>query len=133
MSINVRGMANAATQNVNSNLTIDLLRSNGYTISPNGKQVPAFLTLSGAAQVQGLAAKDLQHMNNLNIQGVLRKVYLYGNWMGVVRSDSKGGDVLVFPQAPGMDDQQWKVVTVFETWADWCSVGVVLQVGTVAS
>lgn len=131
--MNLRNIVNRVTQTVNPNLTIDLLRSDGYTTAANGKQAPAFLTLSGAAQVQGLAAKDLQHMNNLNIQGVLRKVYLYGNWMGVVRSDAKGGDVLVFPQAPGMPDQQWKVVTVFETWPDWCAVGVVLQVGTVAA
>ena len=125
--MNLRGMANRLTQTVNANIQITLLRSDGYTVGANFKQVPKQIELSGEAQIQALAGKDLQHVNNLNIQGVLRKVYLYGNWMGVVRADSKGGDVLVFPQAPCMGDQKWKVVTVLETWPDWCAVAVVLQ------
>ncbi len=127
MSINVRGMANASTQVVNSNLTISLQRSTGYTTAPNGTQVPTFTTLSGEAQIQALGPEDLKYMNSLNIQGVKRKVYLYGNWMGVVRTDAKGGDVLTFPQVPGDTAQQWKAVTVFETWPTWSSIGVVLQ------
>lgn len=127
MSINVRGIANSLTRIVNDNQTIYLLRANGYTTLPNGKQVPAFLTFSGEAQIQALGPKDLQHLNNLNIQGVSRKVYLYGNWMGVVRADAKGGDILKFPQVAGAPIQDWKVVTVFETWETWCAVGVALQ------
>lgn len=133
MSMNIRAIANARTQIVNSNQTITLFRSNGFTVGSNGKQVPVFITLTGDAQIQALGPKDLQHINNLNIQNVDRKVYLYGNWMGVVRADSKGGDVLQFPQVPGGANQQWKVVTVFETWDTWVAVGVSLQVGTVAS
>ncbi len=127
MSINVRAMANARTQVVNSNQTISLQRSTGYTTSPNGTQVPTFTTLSGEAQIQALGPEDLKYMNSLNIQGVKRKVYLYGNWMGVVRTDSKGGDVLSFPQIPGGTAQQWKAVTIFETWDSWSAIGVVLQ------
>lgn len=129
--MNLRGIANRVTSGINPNRTISLLRSTGYTTGANGKQVPTFDTLSGEAQIQALGPKDLQHLNNLNIQGVSRKVYLYGNWMGVVRTDAKGGDLLNFPQVPGMPDQQWKAVTVFETWPDWCSIGVALQIGTV--
>jgi hypothetical protein len=127
--INVRGMANAAIQVVNANITIPLLRSTGYTVGANGKQMPTYDTLSGPAQVQALGPKDLQHVNALNLQNVSRKVYLYGNWMGVVRADEKGGDLLTFPQIGGGADHQWKVVTVFETWPTWCAVGVVLQGG----
>lgn len=125
--MNLRNIANSVTRTVNPNLTIELLRSTGYTTGTNGKQVPTYATFSGEANVQGMGPSDLQHMNNLNIQGVVRKVYLYGNWMGVVRADAKGGDLLTFPQAPGMPDQQWKAVTVFETWPDWCAIGVVMQ------
>lgn len=129
--MNLRGLANSVTQRVNPNQTITLLRSNGFTVSPNGKQVPAFLQFSGEAQIQALGAEDLRHLNNLNIQGVSRKVYLYGNWMGVVRADAKGGDLLNFPQVPGEPMQQWKAVTVFETWPDWCAIGVSLQTSVV--
>lgn len=127
--INVRGMANTAIQVVNANITIPLLRSKGYTVGANGKQVPTYDTLSGPAQVQALGPKDLQHVNALNLQNVSRKVYLYGNWMGVVRADEKGGDLLKFPQVPDGPAQDWKVVTVFETWPTWAAVGVVLQGG----
>lgn len=125
--MNLRGLANSVTQNVNSNQTITLLRNTGYTTDANYNQVPTFETLSGAAQIQSLGPKDLQHADYLNIQNVSRKVYLYGNWQGVVRANSKGGDILTFPQIPGGDNQNWKVVIVFETWSSWCSVGVVLQ------
>ena len=125
--MNLRGLANSVTQNVNSNQTITLLRNTGYTTDTNYNQVPTFETLSGAAQIQALGPKDLQHADHLNIQNVSRKVYLYGNWQGVVREDSKGGDILTFPQIPGGDNQNWKVVIVFESWPEWCSVGVVLQ------
>jgi hypothetical protein len=129
--INVRGMANAAIQVVNDNQTITLERSAGYTTAPGGKRTPAYDTFSGEAQIQALGPKDLQHVANLNLQDVSRKVYLYGNWMGVVRADAKGGDLLTFPQVPGGTNQKWKVVTVFETWATWCAVGVVLQTDVV--
>lgn len=131
--MNLRAMANSRTQTINPNLVIELLRSNGYTVGAAFKQIPAFISMTGEAQIQALSGKDLMHLNNLGIEGVSRKVYLYGNWMGVVRSDEKGGDVLVFPQVPGEPNQQWKIRTVFETWPDWCAVGVSLQVGTVAT
>lgn len=125
---NVRGLANSAIAAVNPHIIAGLKQNTGYTTLPNGKQVAGYAArVDAEAQVQALGASDLKHMADLNIQGVMRKVYLYGNWGGVVRADKTGGDLLVFPQAPGDTEQEWKVVTVFETWADWCSVGVVLQ------
>ncbi|MES2351902.1 MAG: hypothetical protein V4641_30385, partial [Pseudomonadota bacterium] len=64
--MNLRGIANGVIQIVNSNLTIDLLRSTGYATGANGKQIPTYATLNGEAQVQALGPKDLQHLNNLN-------------------------------------------------------------------
>ena len=125
--MNLRGLANSVTQQINENQTITLQRNTGYTTDLNYNQVPTFETLTGEAQIQALGPKDLQHLSYLNIQNVSRKVYLYGNWQGVVRADSKGGDILTFPEIPGGDNRNWKVVTVFETWDTWCAVGVVLQ------
>lgn len=125
--MNLHNLVRGAITAVNMDAEITLLRSTGYTTGANGKQTPVDTVFTGPAQIQGLGPSDLRHTDALNIQGVWRKVYLYGNWMGVVRSDQKGGDVLVFPQAPTLADQNWKVVTVFETWPDWCAVGVVLQ------
>lgn len=125
--MNLHHIVRGAIAVVNPDINVSLERSTGYTVAADGEQIPTYATLEGPGQVQALSAKDLQHAANLNIQSVDRKVYLYGNWMGVVRADQKGGDVLTFPQAPGAGPQDWKVVIVFETWPDWCAVGVVLQ------
>lgn len=127
--MNLHGIVRGAINVVNPDITVGLRRSTGYTVLPDGSQVPSYATMDGPGQVQALSGNDLRHLANLNISSVDRKVYLYGNWMGVVRADQKGGDILTFPQVPGADLQDWKVVTVFETWPDWCAVGVVLQNG----
>ncbi len=125
--MNLHAIARGAVNSVNPDTPATLLRSNGYTTAADGKQVPAFLSDSGDIQVQGVAPKDLVHMNALNIQGVARVVYLRGHLAGIVRADQKGGDILNFPQEPGGAVASWKVVSIKETWPDWCSAIVVLQ------
>lgn len=126
--MNLHAMVRGVITAVNPDQTISLKRSSGYTTGSNGKQVASYdATVSGPAQIQALSGGDLKHMNDLNITGIMRKVYLYGNWMGVIRADKTGGDVLTFPQVPASTAQDWKIISVFETWPDWCAVGVVLQ------
>lgn len=129
MSLNLHSMVRGPIGVVNSDIAATLRRSTGYTTLPGGKQVPAYADTTGRAQVQALSASELKHINDLNIQGVLRKVYLYGDWGGPVRADATGGDLLVFPRVKGGANATWKIVTIFETWTDsgWCAVGVVLQ------
>ncbi len=129
--MNLHGIVRGVISAVNPDQTIALLRSTGYTTDAASKQIPTFATLTGPAQVQASSGKDIERMNNLNIQGIFRTVYLYGNWVGIVRADSKGGDILKFPQVPGAVVQDWKIVNVKETWPDWCSVIVCLQTTTV--
>lgn len=130
--MNLHGIVRGAITTVNPDISATLLRSDGYITAPGGKQVPKFLSFSGKIQVQGVSAKDLEHIDFLNIQGVLRLVYLYGNWAGVVRADQKGGDIMKFAQIPGAAIQDWRVVNIKETWPDWCSVIVQLQTTAVA-
>lgn len=125
--MNLHNIVRSAITSVNPDISATLLRSNGYTTDAAGKQIPAYLTFTGKIQVQGVSGKDLEHTDFLNIQGVLRTVYLRGNWAGVVRADQKGGDIMKFPQIPGTAVQDWRVVTIKETWPDWCSVIVWLQ------
>jgi len=125
--VNLHAIVRGAITSVNPDIPATLLRSNGYVTGADGKQVPVFLSFSGKIQVQGVSGKDLEHTDNLNIQGVLRTVYLVGNWAGVVRADQKGGDIMKFPQVPGAAVQDWRVVSIKETWPDWCSVIVCLQ------
>lgn len=125
--MNLRQIANNATRAINPNITATLKRSNGYTTDAAGKRTPTFEVLSGDIQVQAMSAGDLQHTENLSIQGVLRAVYINGNWAGVVRIDEKGGDVLSFAQYPNGNLCSWKVVNVVESWAGWTKVIVCLQ------
>lgn len=129
MSLNLHGMVRGVITAVNSDIPGTLRRSTGYTTAPNGTRTPTYADTTGRIQVQALSSTELKHVNDLNIQGVIRKVYLYGDWGGPIRADATGGDLLVFPRVKGGAPATWKIVTTFETWTDsgWCAVGVVLQ------
>lgn len=126
--MNLHGIVRSAINTVNPDQLITLKRSNGYITDAAGKQIPQYIILQGMAQIQSLSSTDLRQVEFLNIQGTMRAVYLQGNWCGVIRADQKGGDVLVFGQTPNAPAQNWKVVSVAETWPDWSKVIVCLQV-----
>lgn len=123
--MNLRGMANGVTRSVNPNIPATLKRSAGYVTDVAGKRTPQFQELTGTIQVQPMGTGDLQHAEFLNLQGVLRAVYIHGNWAGVVRGETKGGDVLIFSEAG--ESKTWNVVNVVEAWPDWTKVIVCLQ------
>jgi hypothetical protein len=126
--MNLHGIVRGVITAVNPDVVITLKRSNGYTTALNGKQTPLYdAPVTGPAQIQPMGKSDLRHMAELNIQGVFRTVYLYGNWFGIVRADKTGGDVLTFWQATGRPASDWKIVDVPEIWPDWCRVSVVMQ------
>lgn len=113
---------------VNPNTPAQLFKSTGSATGTNGKQAPAYAPVAnGDVQVQALSGRQLQHINNLGINGVLRKIYLHGDWQSTVRSALTGGDKFVFTSA-GVTNGTWLVVQVLETWPDWCCVAVQLQV-----
>ena len=125
--MNLRGLVNQYTQITNPNIQINWIQSTGYTTNAAGKRTPTSLTLTVKAQVQALDTTNLQHTDGLNITGVMRSVYLYGNAAGVVRADNIGGDILVFPEVPNGCNKNWLITKVVETWSDWCHVIVTLQ------
>ncbi len=126
--MNLRRIANGLTQAVNPNVPATLIRSTGgYATDAAGHRTPAIQQYQIKVQVQGLSGRELQHLEGLNVQGVMRAVYLYGDISGVVRADQKGGDVLKFREAPRGSERSWRVVQVLETWPDWCKVAVVMQ------
>ena len=125
--MDVRAIVNRFTQSVNPNMTVTWVQSTGYTTDAAGNRTPTTTSTTVQAQVQGLTAPDLRHMDGLNIQGVLRSVHLFGNVQGVVRIDQQGGDILQFPEVPNGPTRNWRVVQVMETWATWCRVIVALQ------
>ena len=125
--MNIHGLASCCTGAVNPSVVATIKTSTGATTNADGSQTPTYTTATGMVNVQALAAKDIQHLNGLNIQGVTRKAYCYGNVNGIIRASGKGGDVLTLP-----DGTIWKVGNVFESWPDWSAVGLIEQAPAVS-
>ena len=120
--MNLHGMVSGVIGAVNPNVLVTVQRSTGYTTNAGGKRVPTYNTTTNvSAQIQGVKAKEIEHLNSMNIQGVLRSVHLTGDWRGIQRATQQGGDMLQF------DGRNWLVVWVYETWPDWSRVIVSQQ------
>lgn len=145
--MDLRGLANSVTSTVNPNTIVTVKRSTGYTIGAGRKQVPQYAApVSGPGQIQALDSVDLKQLDGLNIQGDVRAIYLRGVLAGVVRPQSKGGDIISIPllafgfqpdnqpfdTVPFIDQNgtyaiNWLVVKVLETWPTWTKAAIVLQ------
>lgn len=127
--MDLRGIANSVTGTINPNEIVTVLRSTGYSIGAGAKQVPSYAApVVGPGQIQALDADDIKQIDGLNIQGVLRAIYLRGTLAGVVRPDQTGGDLItIAAPAPEALRGTWLVVKVLETWPDWTKAVIVLQ------
>ena len=123
--MDLRGIVNGVTATVNPNETVTVLRSKGYTISDDGaRQVPIYdVPITGPAQVQALDNSDLRQIENLNIQGEIRAIYLRGVLAGVIRPDGTGGDLI----KRGFPVETWLVTKVLESWPTWSKACIVRQ------
>lgn len=122
--MDLRGIANGVITTVNPNETVTVLRSTGYTIGAGAKQVPGYaVPVVGPGQVQALDADDIKQLDGLNIQGVIRAIYLRGTLAGVIRPDGTGGDIVKRKN----ETETWLVVKVLESWPDWTKAAIVLQ------
>ena len=150
--MNLRALANLVTSRINGNQTITWVQNIGYSINAAGKRTPNTISSTVSAQIQPVSGRDLMHMEGMNVQGVMRAVYMYGVPQGAVRADGKGGDILQFPESlvassynpstignfaigvgiigapvPPPPVRNWLVSQVLETWPDWSKVIVTLQ------
>ncbi|WP_176048152.1 hypothetical protein [Burkholderia sp. BCC1644] len=129
--MNLHGIVSGVIGTVNPFVPVTLQQSAGYTTAADGSRTPTYSVSPQSVQVQALSAKEIQHLDGLNIQGVMRKAYLNGDWRGVYRATNQGGDLMQFAAAAGvpasLQGTTWKVVQVFETWPDWCALAIQLQ------
>jgi hypothetical protein len=127
--MDLRTLANSVSNTVNANMIVSVKASTGYTIGAGLKQVPAYAApVDGPAQLQALDGYELKQLDNLNLQGVLRAIYLRGALAGIIRPNSKGGDlVTIAAPAPVQFRGIWLVVKVFETWSTWTKCAICLQ------
>lgn len=122
--MNLHSAVAGAIGAINPFIPVSIQRSTGYTVAPGGKQVPSYATVpSMMGQKQPLSGSDIYRLNTLNIQGVTCKMYLNGNYEGVVRDDGQGGDLFTF----GTPAKLYLVTQVMERWPDWCCVALTMQ------
>ena len=120
--MNLRSLVNGATRRVNPNVTVSIQVSTGYTTAADGSRTPTYSTTSTTGNMQPLSSQDLKRLEGLNIQSVTAKVFLNGDYEGVVRNDGKGGDLLT------INGKTYLITAVIERWPDWCVVGVTEQI-----
>lgn len=112
---------------VNPNTAATLLKSTGYTTVADGQRVPEYSTSTADVQVQAPHGKNLEHINALNIAGIVRVLFLNGGyWNGTVRVKAEGGDIIQFPLYGDTLPVSWLVVSA-KNWPDWSEIIVVLQ------
>lgn len=122
--MNLRGIANSATSSVNPNERVLVYKSEGYTIGAGAKQIPQYgVPQSMLANVQALDGDALKQIEGLNIQGVIRSIYIRGQISGTSRPNQTGGDIVKRKNAT----ETWLVVKVLETWDTWTKAVIVLQ------
>jgi len=127
--VDLRSIAGSVITAVNPDIFATVMSSTGYTIAPDGKQTPAYNTVTEVpVQVQSLSFRDLMQVEGLNLNGEKRAIYIKGKLDGTVRVAGKGGDLIVINN--GTSIGTWLVVQSLEQWPDWCKVAVVLQDGS---
>jgi len=120
--MNLRKIANRVTSGVNPNVTAQIYKSTGYSTNDDGSQSPSYAdAVSMKVQKQAISQSDLQHIDNINLQGQFVSIYTNGNWCGLNRKKNEGGDLFV------IGDDKWLVVSVPEIWPDWTRVIACLQ------
>ena len=120
--MDLRSIANAGASVVNANTIVTVLRSTGYTLGAGQRQIPTYAApVTGPASIQALSADDVKQIENLNIQGTIRSIYLRGSLAGAVRPESKGGDLVEF------GGETWLVVKILESWPTWTKAVICLQ------
>jgi len=109
---------------INPQSTLTIAVSSGYTTNPDGSRIPQYTLTTLVADVQGLDAASLRMVEGLNIQGISRRVWVNGQYAGVVRAAFKGGDLVTDESG-----QQWLITAVPEGWdkSGWCSFVMTLQ------
>lgn len=124
--MNLHAIANGAVTAINPNTVGVIYSSAGYTTAPSGARSPTFTASDPVQmQVQALSGHELAHLDSLNIQGILRAIYVNGSVEGADRATGKGGDILAF------NGQWWLVTVVLEPWDanGWTKVAATQQNG----
>ncbi len=117
--MNLHKIVRGAINRINPDVQGSWQASTGYTTAATGKRSPGYAAaVTITVQEQALTAKELAHLNSMNIGGVLRGFWADGDIQSVDHSQTPpaGGDLLTVPSGT------YLIVQVFETWSQsgWC-------------
>jgi hypothetical protein len=129
--MDLRILANAATQNVNPNTPAVIITNQGWVTDAAGHRTPVTATTAVTIQIQAMDQGLIRHTDGLNITGIVRSIYIYYPANSVVRVTGQGGDIVQFSQILGGTVNNWLVTHVIEEWqstnAAWSHVLCTLQ------
>uniref|UniRef100_A0AB39C8W5 Head protein n=1 Tax=Acinetobacter phage vB_AbaM-SPB TaxID=3236747 RepID=A0AB39C8W5_9CAUD len=120
--LRVRAIANSITTAVNENTDAILKVSEGYTVSPDGTQIPKYVQQERIIQTQSMDVEDLAHLGFANQQGRFMVAYADG-MIPAIRRGMQLGTTLIIIKPYGEDIATvWQVKKVIESYNDWVKV-----------
>ncbi len=122
--MNLHAIVAPCTRAVTPAIAADLYECTGSVVTATGRREPTYANpVTVTADVQPLSTGDIAHVDGLNLQGIEKAAYLFGDVRGINRKDGTGAALLA------VGDTTYKVTVVFEYWetAGWCKVGLTLQ------
>ena len=129
--MNLNAVASRSTRFVTPPVTAWLQVSTGWTQNADYSRSPTYAGFPVLLDIQALSSSQIEHMDALNIQGVLRVAYFNGIIEGLNRPAGKGGDTLTFQSGP-QNGTTWLCVEDGEPWdtPGWVKVIIQLQSGS---
>ncbi len=132
MSLNLHAAVRQIIPALNADVTGYWYQSKGVVIASDGRQQPAYLpAVTVQCQVQPPSGRDLRHIEFLQMQGVIRTVWMFSDPQAIVRVNAGGGDLLLFPQWANAPNDAWLVAQVEESWnvdsGGWTKLFATLQ------
>lgn len=122
MSLRVRAIANTMTVAVNENTSAILKVSEGYTVTPDGTQIPKYVQQERILQTQSMDVEDLAHLGFANQQGQFMLAYADG-MIPAIRRGMQLGTTIIILKPYGEDVATiWQVKKVVESYNDWVKV-----------
>lgn len=126
-NVNLHAIVAGCIGAINPSLTASYQQSDGYTTNTDGSRTPSYATpVAVFVQKQPMSYQDLALISGLNINGEKCCFYVNGNWQGVARPTSQGGDLITLQDS----GQTWLVIMLLENWSEmdgWSKVAAVLQ------
>lgn len=132
MALNLHNAVRTIIPAVNPDTAGWWYSSIGAVTGTDGRQTAAFAQpVSVQLQVQPPSGRDIRFIEFLQMQGLIRTVWMYSNPGGIDRVNQVGNDLLLFPQWPGAPNDAWLVERPDEIWGvtdgGWTKVFAVLQ------